>query len=126
MATKGIIIEIKGLEEVRNKLKTFNQEKLRQAEQGIKNAGFYVQSEVQESIAGHRAELRSVDTGRFMGSVKTTFPQPFVASVETNVEYAPDLEYGTTKMQPRSHFRNSADRNRDNVKKIIAQEIAKK
>jgi hypothetical protein len=121
----GIVIEVKGLEELQKKLKTLTAEKLKQAEQGVKNAGFFIQSEVVESAAGHRAEPKSWDTGRFGNSIKTTFPAPFTATVETNVEYAPYLEYGTTRMAPRSHFRNSADRNRIKVKDIIKVEVAK-
>lgn len=123
MATKGIIIEVKGVAEAVGKIKDFSEEKLQKMGQGVKNAGFYVQAEVQASIAGQRAELRSVDTGRFLSSVKTTFPAPYTASVETNVEYAPHLEYGTTRIQPRPHFRNSADRNKDKVKEIIKQQV---
>jgi hypothetical protein len=125
MATKGIIIEVKGLEELQRKMKSFNAEKLKQTEQGVKNAGYFVQREVVFSINGERAEPRSVDTGRFKGSVKAIFPAPYTATVETNVEYAPDLEYGTTKMAPRSHFRNTADRNKNKVKEIIKAEISK-
>ena len=85
MATKGIVIEIKGVEEAISKLKNITEEKLQKAEQGVKKAGFYVQGEVQLSIAGQKAEPRRVDTGRFLNSVKTTFPAPYTASVETNV-----------------------------------------
>jgi hypothetical protein len=123
MVSKGIVIEIKGVEETIAKLKNITEEKLQKAEQGIKKAGFHVQAEVQMSVAGQRAELMSVDTGRFLNSVKTTFPAPYTASVETNVSYAPHLEYGTTRMEPRRHFSNTAARETSNVKEIIKQEV---
>jgi len=125
MATQGIIIAVKGIDEAISKLKDIASNKLKNVEQGIKKAGFYVQAEVQASIAGQRAETRSVDTGRFLNSVKTTFPEPYTATVETNVVYATHLEFGTSKLQPRSHFRNTANRNKDKVKDIIKQEVSK-
>jgi phage gpG-like protein len=105
------------------RIKSINQEILRKIEIGIKKSGFHVQSEVQESIAGRRAEPKSVDTGRFLNSIKTTFPKKFEAQVETNVEYADILEYGTSTRQPRNHFKNTASREKNKVIQIIKQEI---
>ncbi len=119
----GVTIEIKGVKEAIGSIRGFSADKLKKADQGVKRAGFYVQSEVQESIAGHRAEPTSVDTGRFLQSPKTVSPQPLIASVETNVEYSPHLEYGTSKMAPRSHFRNTADRSRPKVVDIIREAV---
>jgi len=122
-------IEIKGLEEVKKFLKNASKEKIEKADNGVKQAGFFIQSEVQASISHQRAEPLSVDTGRFLGSVKAMFPQKLVATVETNVEYAKFLERGTknidgtTKMEARHHFRNSADRNKIKVKEFIANSI---
>lgn len=125
MVNKGVRIEVTGMDEVAAKLKSASTEIANSIGIGIKKAGFYVQSEVQESIAGQRAEPRSVDTGRFLNSIKTVFPAAYVANVETNVEYAQHLEYGTSKMLPRSHFRNTVARESPNVVKIIKQEISK-
>ena len=123
MATKGISIQVEGLKEAIAKMKADGSSKLAQVESGVKKAGFYVEGEVKESIAGNRAEKRSVDTGRFLNSVKTEFPAPYTANVETNVSYAPALEYGTTRMAPRSHFRNTASRATPQVTNIIKAEI---
>lgn len=116
-------IKIVNLNETLSKIKGITDEKLKKADDGIKKAGFFIESEVKASIAGQRAELRSVDTGRFLNSVSTTFPQQLTASVGTNVEYAPELEYGTTKIAPRAHFKNTAIRNKDQIKTIILNEI---
>jgi HK97 gp10 family phage protein len=118
-----IKIEIKGIEETKEKLKDIAAEKLQKTEDAIKQAGFHIQSEVQASIAGQRAEPESVDTGRFLNSVKTTFPEKYSASVETNVEYAKFLEYGTSKMAPRHHFTNTVMREEDKVKNYIRDAI---
>lgn len=119
----GLQIEIKGMDKVANFLKEKSVDIINKAENAIKQSGFYIQGEVQASIAGQRAEHRSVDTGRFMGSVKTIFPQQLVAVVETNVEYAKHLEYGTSRMAPRSHFRNTVARNEHKVKEFIEKEL---
>jgi len=95
------------------------------ANEAIKKAGFFIEGEVKESIAGKRAEHRSVDTGRFLGSVKNVQNKPLTATIESNVEYANALEYGTRSRAPRSHFRNTKVRNETIVKEFIESEIKK-
>ncbi len=118
-------IEIKGIDEATKHLLNSSKEVYNAANAAIKKSGFYVQAEVQQSIAGHRAEPRSVDTGRFLNSVKTVQNAPLTANVETNVEYAQALEYGTTKMHPRSHFRNTASRSQEKVRTFVLDEVKK-
>jgi len=118
-----IKIEIKGIEEVKEFLKNANEEKLQKAQQGLTQAGLFIQGEVVESIAGHRAEIRSVDTGRFMGSIRKVDIAPLIVGVETNVEYAKFLEYGTSKLLPRMHFRNTLTREQNNVVEYLKEKI---
>ena len=120
-----VTIKIVNLDKVKEFLKTASEKTKQNADNGIKQAGFFIQTEVQESIAGHRAEDESVDTGRFLNSIKASFPMKFVAIVETDVEYAKFLEYGTSKFQPRAHFMNTIMRNESKVKEYIEQEIKK-
>ncbi len=84
--------------------------------QGLKNATIFMQGEVKQSIAGRRAEPRSVDTGRFLNSVDFSIMNKKQAVVFTNLEYAKVLEFGSSSRQGRRHFRNSKARNQ---KKII-------
>ena len=119
----GIRIEIKGIEEVQKFLKNANAEKLQKAQEGLNQAGLFIQGEIVESIAGHRAEPRSVDTGRFMGSIKKVDIAPLIIGVETNVEYAKFLEYGTSKMEPRMHFRNTLTREEKKVVGYLKEKI---
>jgi len=123
MAQNGITIQIIGVEEVQQNLKDITIEKLQKADEAVKQAGFYIQGEVQASIAGQRAEPTSVDTGRFLNSVTTTFPAQYTAAVETNVEYAKFLEYGTTRIVPRMHFSNTVIREKAQVKEMIKEAI---
>jgi len=118
-----IRIVIKGIKETNEKLRKLTAEKLQNADNATKQAGFFIEGEVKASIAGQRAELTSVDTGRFLNSVNTAFPKQLVASVQSDVEYAKFLEYGTTKLAPRHHFTNSANRNKDKVREFIAKSI---
>jgi hypothetical protein len=119
-----IKIELKGLKEVQKFLENASIDILQKSEQGIKQAGLFIQGEVVESVAGHRAEPRSVDTGRFLNSIRATFPQPLVAVIETNVEYAKFLEFGTSKFMPRPHFRNTIVREQSKVVDYLKEKIA--
>lgn len=75
----------------------------------IHKQGFLLEGEVKQSIAGHKSEPRSVDTGLFLRSINTR--NNFLSStVSTDVEYAPFLEMGTRRLQARKHFQNSAKR----------------
>lgn len=82
-------------------------------------------SEVVESIAGHRAEPTSVDTSRFKNSVPidSDMTKPMVSIIKSDIPYAKHLEFGTTRISPRRHFRNSRDRNRVRVQEIVQKNI---
>ena len=118
-----VSIKVKGVGEVINNLKSTDKQIFNKADKAIFIAGLFVESEVKESIAGRRAEPRSVDTGRFLNSPTTRKIGKLKAEVSSNVEYAGDLEYGTSKMSPRSHFRNSAARSKRKVIQIIKEKL---
>jgi len=92
---------------------------------GIRESTLMMVSEVKQSIAGRKAEPRSVDHGFFLNSIdyKLSFAKGMVF---TDIVYAPPLEYGTTKIQPRRHFRNSLSRNRTKINRILQEKINKK
>jgi len=94
----------------------------RNMEKGIKKAGMHLQNEVKQSIGGHRAEPTSVDTGRFMNSVDMTNTKT-TATIFSDIPYAVHLEYGTSKLTARKHFRNSKDRNQAKIISIIKDNI---
>lgn len=91
---------------------------------GLTKSARHVQLEVKASIAGQRAEPTSVDTGRLLNSVDVRVGTE-TAYVETNVKYAQFIEYGTSKIAPRRHFRNSVERSREKVKEIFKEEVVK-
>ena len=98
---------------------------LANTEKAVTEAGLFIKAEVVESIAGNRAEPKSVDTGRFKNSIATTKPSPMTAKVETNVDYADILEYGSSSRRPRHHFTNTAERNQIKVKDFVTAKVKK-
>jgi HK97 gp10 family phage protein len=119
-----ISFEIKGLKETHEMLQNKKRQIDQNAHVGINRATLFMQGEVVLSIAGQRNEPRSVDSGRFMSSIDVTTLGDS-GWVFTDVEYAKILEFGGVNRQPRSHFRNSVARNKQEVKEIIAEEIKK-
>lgn len=126
MMVKSINIQIKGALEVINSLSKKNKIKQKNINNAIHNAGFFLQTEVKESIAGRRSEKRSVDTGQFLQSVETDNSKSFQSDVSSNVKQAIFMEMGTTRIPARRHFRNSAIRNRDKINRYIADATNKK
>jgi len=91
---------------------------------GIKDATFFMVREVSMSILGQRTETRSIDTRQFLRSVKTAFRKGGEEGIVfSQVPYAKYLEFGTTKIAPRRHFRNSLNRNKVKIKTLIQNQI---
>lgn len=88
----------------------------------VKNANL-VQQEVQESIVGNRAEPKSVDTGEFANSISIDASnlKKDSISVYSDVVQAKIMEYGTSKLSPRRHFRNTKAR----VEKDVVNNLKK-
>jgi len=118
----GVKISVEGIPELKEYLKN-KVNKIKSKEQmGLTKAALFMQGEVKSSIAGQRAEPTSVDTGRFLNSVDINIGK-IDAIIFSDIPYANHLEYGTTRIKPRSHFRNSKARNQDKVIEIIEKEI---
>lgn len=124
--SKVIQMKVYGIREVQQALKTKNQDLLNKADKGILQALQFLNREIVLSIAGQRAEKKSVDTGRFMSSIKYKKLGLLNGKVYSNVGYGPHLEYGTTNIKPRRHFRNSAARNRVKINEIIKRNMISK
>lgn len=91
---------------------------------GLNNAALHIQNEVKESIAGRKSEPTSVDTGQFMRTVDFNVGKAS-AVIFSPMEYAKYLEYGTRRISPRSHFRNTKAREKNKVVQIMRKEIKK-
>ena len=125
MVNQGVSIEIRGIPELKGFLTGKKDDIYNAAVEATKQGLAHVKAEVTQSIAGNRAETRSVDTGHFMGNIYWQ-QDGLDGTVYTEIEYAPYLEYGTSRgIKPRSHFRNTAAREQDKIVKFYRDEMKK-
>jgi len=127
-------IEIHGINETKMFLQAKRKIVLTASDAGVLRAANFVEQEVQESIIGNRSEPKSVRTGRFGNSIRVdkirnaafkVYPEKvsYPGGNVTTEDVAKMLEYGTTTIMPRRHFRNTESRNKGKVKEIIEKEI---
>jgi HK97 gp10 family phage protein len=106
----------KDMEEMQNKVKEVLGD-------GVRDATLYMHNKVKESIARGINAPVTVDTGRFLSSVDFNPVGAYEAKVYTDLEYAKYLEYGTSKMDARPHFRNTAKVEKASIKDLFAAKI---
>lgn len=73
-------------------------------------------------VEGQAKALVPVDTGNLKGSITHEVKEK-EARVGTNVEYAPFVELGTSKMAAQPYLNPALEMNRSNIKKIFASAI---
>jgi len=116
-------ITIRGIKNTKQFLKNVERKiKNKNIPRGLKNAAIFLQGEVKQSIAGRKAEPTSVDTGRFLNSIGIIFTKED-AKIFTDIPYAKGLEFGTSRLTARRHFRNSKDRNKQKISNILNAQI---
>ena len=81
-----------------------------------------LKEEVKSSIQGSRAEPRSVDTGDFLKSIESKSDKN-TGRVSSDVKQSIFMEFGTTKIPERRHFRNSLNRKKKKIEDDIASAI---
>ena len=121
----GFNIKVVGMGNATKFIKQKGKLAIMKAGEGVKRGGSFLYGEVKKSIAGHRAEPTSVDTGRFLNSIQIDFPTILRAKIWTGLGYAKFLEYGTTRISPRRHFGNTKTRNEKKVIDFIKSEVKK-
>lgn len=112
-------VEIKGVSEAIQAIRQKGKDIKNGTDAKVFQAANFLQQEIQESIAGNRTEVKSVDTGNFANSIEVEKVKDLEYSVQTDVEYSKFLEYGTSKIAPRMHFRNSLNNNKQKIIEII-------
>lgn len=120
-----VSIKIEGIRKVQNFLNGKNKEAIEAANKAIVKSGFYVQEKVQDSLAHGTNAQKAFDTGRLTQSVKAESKQKLVSTISSNVDYAKFIEYGTSKMSARPHFRNTAKKEEVKVQDFVNAEIKK-
>lgn len=117
-------IAIKGVSKLSRRLQAVEKAVDSAAQKGVKDATFFVEGKVKDSIRGVSSETRSVDTGRFLNSVNSKVMEGY-GIVKSDVDYAKYLEYGTSKIPARRHFRNVLARSQKKINKIVKDRIMK-
>jgi len=112
-----------GVQEAIGDLNRALKEKKDKINDSIHKAGFMVEAEIKASIAGQRAETRSVDTGRFLNSITTNNARELESTITSTVYYGKYLEYGTSRIKPRRHFQNSGERKKSEIISMIKTSI---
>jgi HK97 gp10 family phage protein len=110
-----------------SKFKKFMENKQKQMKEkipeSVKQATLYMHNQVKESIARGINAPVAVDTGRFVNSVDFESTGENEAKVFSELEYAKFIEYGTSKMASRPHFRNTANKEKSQVKEIMKANV---
>jgi len=122
--TKPMDFEVTGIKEVNAQLKK-NEIKIRRSiSTAMNKISLFMEDEVRQSITGHRNELKSFDTGNFSArlSSRNTLDS---ATIQDGTGYGKYLEYGTSRLGERRHFRNSLARNKNKITNFLKSEIKK-
>lgn len=131
---KGVIVEITGIAETKRMLEKSGQMILNSLDISLLQSSNLIQAEVQESIIGNRAEPKSVDSGKLGNSITVKKEDNAVIIYPKKINYgngvttedvALYMEYGTSKIGARYHFKNTRLRNEKKVKDIFEKNIKK-
>lgn len=81
--------------------------------------GIHLEGEAMDELEN---SPRRIDTGRLRGSITHASDDTSV-TVGTNVEYAIYVHFGTRKMDPNAFLKNAFERNLDQVKQYIIDQL---
>lgn len=134
--TRGnaVQVEVRGISEVMNMLRLQGIEINNRVDLEVVKQGNFIQQEVQESIIGRRAEPKSVDTGFLANNIELDVQsrgreiihpsnKKYSKKGTTVKQVASFMEFGTSRIRPRRHFRNTEKRNSKKVKEGIQKSI---
>lgn len=109
---------VKGCEGVRN-------EAIRLIQSGPKTGRIYTRRGVSHQ-ASAPGEPPASDTGRLVNSIATNYePDKLMGIIQFGTEYAPFLEFGTQKMEPRPFARPALDSKSQEIVDGIVEEVVK-
>lgn len=93
--------------------------KAEDVQRAMKSIGLHLEGEAADELEN---SPRRVDTGRLKGSIRSVSGPNFV-SVGTDVEYAIYVHFGTRKMAANAFLKNAFERNMDQVRDYIIDEL---
>ena len=96
--------------------KSAKEEDVRRA---MESVGLHLESEAADELEN---APRRVDTGRLQGSMHHEAGDDYV-SVGTDVEYAIYVHFGTRKMEANAFLKNAFERNMDQIREYIINEL---
>lgn len=89
----------------------------------LEKVGLKAEGDVKTTIASYSPKP-IVKTGRLMGSITHEVnPSEKEVYIGTNVEYAPYIEYGTSKMAPRPFLKETISENKEEYMEIIKETL---
>lgn len=115
-------VELIGVPEFKEMMEKKQAEMKKIIPEALRKATLFLHSKVKESIARGTNAPVAVDTGRFLNSVDFDATGN-ESRVFTDIGYAKFIEYGTSKMKSRPHFRNTAFVNKQKIRDEMAAEI---
>ena len=115
--------KVLGLSKATAYIKKGISDSIKKSEEGVKQATLYAEGKVKESIAHGKNAAVAVDTGQFLNSVKGE-SKGMVGQISSNVKHAPHVEYGTSRMYPRPHFRNTMIVEKDRIAGYIRSKVS--
>jgi HK97 gp10 family phage protein len=89
----------------------------------VRQATLHMHNAIKESIARGINAPVAVDTGRFVNSIDFEPIDKNESKVFSDLEYSKFIEYGTSKMQARPHFGNTAKVEKSRVKEVMKAEL---
>ena len=111
-------IEVRNIDQVRKFIERKNLKALKLINEGVKEAAVHVLGKVKTSIARGTNAPVAVDTSRFLQTVQIE-KKGDTARVFNDLSYAKFIEFGTTRMRARPHFRNTKFKEKDKIRRLI-------
>ena len=113
-------VEVRGLSTLFAQLDNLDPRTQAGLSNGVQRAGLLVEGAAKSNAP--------VDTGALRDSINASGSSSFItaaaeSTVGTNIEYAPHVEFGTTRMAAQPYLRPALRNNRRKIAQLIADEI---
>lgn len=109
-------VKIHGMGSLTKKLDRLDPLTVNALRNGVYKAGLKVESDAKQVVP--------VDSGALKGSIGTSSKDGgMTVAIGTNLEYAPYVELGTSKMRAQPYLQPSLQKNKSNAQKLVTTEI---